>query len=216
MPIHLEDGILYPKEEVRWLGYWFTPNATSTPYFRRRLTLANSAIAIVKRLAPQGAGLNPLRAHRLAHSLLLPVLSYGPDLFSPNGAITHKLEVFWHRVQCWVTNCFSSTPVNILAVEAALPPVNLLLTHKGRMVAITLACTPAPICTAAAQLPSDFPSPYPYRKPNTLRPPQSRKPLSGPLPWKALTKTRIRTPLPLDNLVYSIRSEEHTSELQSP
>ena len=28
--------------------------------------------------------------------------------------------------------------------------------------------------------------------------------MTGPLPWKALTKTRIRTPLPLDDLVYLV------------
>ena len=97
-PIHLEDHIFYPREEVRWLGYWFTPNATSTPHFRCRLTLANSAFTIVKRLAPPGAGLTPFWAHCLARSLLLPLLSYGADLFTPNMAMTQKLDVFWPRV----------------------------------------------------------------------------------------------------------------------
>ena len=197
IPIHLGDGIIYPREEVRWLGYWFTPNPTSTPYFRRRLTLANSAFAIIKRLAPPGAGLTPLWAHRLAQSLLLPVVSYRADLFTPNGAMLQKLDVFWHRVQRWVTNCFSSTPVNILAVEAALPLIGLLLAHRRRLAAVTLACTPSPICTAAARLPGGFPSPYSYRARATLRPDKWRKPLTSPLPWDALTKTRIRTRLPL-------------------
>ena len=96
-PIHLEDGVFYPREEVRWLGYWFTPNATSTPHFRRCLTLANSAFAVIRRLAPQGAGLTPFWAHRLAKALLLPVVSYGADLFTPNGATVQKLEVFWRK-----------------------------------------------------------------------------------------------------------------------
>ena len=201
-PIHLEGGIFYPREEVRWLGYWFTPNATTTPHFRRRLTLANAAFATIKRLAPPGVGLNPLRAHRLAQSLILPVLSYGADLFVPNNAMTHKLNVFWHKVQRWVTNCFSSTPVNMLAVESALPPAGLLLAHKRLQAAVTLACTPTPICTAAARLPGDFPTPFRHREPTSLRPPQWKKPLIGPLPWKALTKTRIRTRLPLDDLAH--------------
>ena len=203
-PIHLEDGIFFPREEVRWLGYWFMPNGTSTPHFRRRLTLANAAFAVIKRLAPPGAGLNPLRAHRLAHSLLLPVLAYGADLFTPNGAMTHRLDVYWHRVQRWITNCFSSTLVNILAVEASSPPIGLLLAHKRRLAAVTLACTPSLICTAAARLPPDFSSPYRFREPETLRPKQWRKPLTGPLPWKASAKTRIRTRLPLDDLAHLV------------
>lgn len=87
-------ALFYTRDKVRWLGYWFTPNATTTPHFRRRLTLANGAFAIVKSLAPPGARLTPFWAHRLARSLLLPVVSYGADLFSPNKTIVHKLEVF--------------------------------------------------------------------------------------------------------------------------
>ena len=143
--IHLEDGIFYPKDEARRLGYWFTPNAASTHHFRRRLALANGAFAIVKRLTPPGAWLTPPRAHRLAQSLLLPVLSYGADLFLSNGTMVLKMDVFWHRVQHWVTNCFWTTPVNILPVEAALPPIGLLFTHKRRMAAVALVCTPSPI-----------------------------------------------------------------------
>ena len=120
----------------------------------------------------------------------------------PNRAMTQKLDVFWHRVQRWVTNCFSSTPINILAVEAALPPIDLLLAHRRRLAAVTLACTPSPICTAAARLPPAFPAPYPFRTRATLRPAKWRKPLTGPLPWNALTKTWIRTRLPLDDLAH--------------
>ena len=67
---------------------------------------------------------------------------------------------------------------------------------------MTLACTPSPICTAAARLPANFPSPYAYREHATLRPGKWRKPLTGPLPWNALTRTRIRTRLPLDDLAF--------------
>ena len=169
-PIHLEDGNFFPQEEVRWLGYWFTPNATSTPHFRRRLTLANAGFVVIKRLPPLGAGLTPFWAHRLARSRLFPVVSYGADLFTPNSAMTHKLEVFWHRVPRWVTNCFSSTPVNILVAEAALPPIVYLLPHKRRLAAVTLACTHLPLCTAAARLPANFATPLPFGDPSSLRP----------------------------------------------
>ena len=129
-------------------------------------------------------------------------MSYGADLFVPNRAMTQKLDVFWHRVQRWVTNCFSSTPVSILAVESSLPQVELLLAHKRRLAAVTLVCTPSPICTAAARLPSNFSSPYPFRTHDSLRPAKWRKPLTGPLPWNSVTETRIRTRLPLDDLAH--------------
>ena len=142
----------------------------------------------------------------MAHSVLLPVLSYGADLFTPNSAaaMVQKMGVFWHRVQRWVTNCFSSTPINVLAVEGALPPIGLLLAHKRRMAAATVVCTASPICTAAAQLPMDFPSLFSHRGTGTLRPPKWRKTLTGPLSCKATTKTRIRTRLPLDDLAHLV------------
>ena len=130
------------------------------------------------------------------------MVSYGADLFTPNKAMVQKLDVFWHRVQRWVTNCLSSTPVNILAAEAALPPIGLLLTHKRRLAAITLVCTPSPICTAAARLPKDFPAPFSFQEPDSLRPSSWKKPITSSLPGNSRTKTRIRTRLPLDDLAH--------------
>ena len=37
------------------------------------------------------------------------------------------MTVFWNKVMRWITNCFSSTPVPILAYEASLPPLFSLL-----------------------------------------------------------------------------------------
>ena len=161
------------------------------------MTLANAAFVIVKRLTP-------FRAHHLAQSLLLPVLFYRADLFTLNGAMVKKMDVFWHMVQHWVTNWFSSTLVNVLAVEAALPTIGLLLTHKKRMAAATLVCTPSPICMAAVWLPSDFSSPFSFREPRSLRSRKWKKPLTGPLPGKTTTKTRIRTRLPLNDLAHLV------------
>ena len=166
-------------------------------------SLANAALVVIKRLAHPGAGLTPFWAHRLALSLLLPVVSYGADLFVPNITMTQKLEVFWHRVQRWVTNCSSSTPVNIFAVDAALPPIRgFLIVHKRRLTAVTLACTPLPISTAAAPLLANFPARFSLQKPSSLRPIMWRKLLTGRLPWDSLTKTRIRRRLPLDHLAH--------------
>ena len=72
-------------------------------------------------------GLPPFLYHRLASSLLFPILSYGADTFKPTVHMTRKLSAFWHKVQRWTTNCFSCTPTDILAVKACLPPLDLLL-----------------------------------------------------------------------------------------
>src|SRR6266403_2820381 len=81
---------------------------------------------MIRRLSPPGKGLRPYLSHRLTSSLLLPLLLYGADLFSPNVTMLDKMEVFCRKVLRWVTNCFSSTPTTILTYEACLPPLNVL------------------------------------------------------------------------------------------
>src|SRR5437868_6835439 len=78
---------------------------------------------------------------RLVVGLVFPILSYGTDLFVPTKATLDKLSVFWKKVWRWTTNCFSTTPVTVLPCEACLPPLQLLLPHKRRMVALRLACS---------------------------------------------------------------------------
>jgi len=92
--IHLDGSIFKPKGEVRWLGYWFTPSISTTPHFVKRLAKAQAAFVAVKRLSPPGIGLPPFLCHRLASSLLFPILSYGADAFLPTVHMTRKLSVF--------------------------------------------------------------------------------------------------------------------------
>jgi len=74
-PVHLDGSIFVPKTEVRWLGYWFTPTMSTTPYFVKWLAKAQAAFVVIKRLSPAGMGLPPFLCHRLASSLLFPILS---------------------------------------------------------------------------------------------------------------------------------------------
>jgi len=97
-PIHLDGSVFHPKDEVRWLGYWFTPSMSITPHFIKRLAKAQAAFVAIKSLSPPGMGLPPFLCHRLASSLLFPILSYGADTFEPTVHMTRKLSAFWHKV----------------------------------------------------------------------------------------------------------------------
>jgi len=97
-PIHLDGSFFKPKAEIRWLGYWFTPSISITPHFVKRLAKAQAAFVTVKRLSPLGMGLPPFLCHRLASSLLFPILSYSSDTFTPTVQMTRKLSAFWHKV----------------------------------------------------------------------------------------------------------------------
>lgn len=120
---------------------------------------------------PPGSGLTRLQTCRLVHSLLLPAISYGADLFVPNGAMAYRLDVLWYKALRWATNCFSSIPVMIPVAEVTIPPLPVLFRHKRRTAAMVMACTPSPLNPAAARLPNDFPAPLPRSTDDTSRPP---------------------------------------------
>jgi len=98
-PVHLDGSVFTPRNEVRWQGYWFTPSISTTPHLVKRLAKAQAAFVVVKRLSPPGIGLPPFLCHRLASSLLFPILCYGADAFVPTAHMTRKLSAFWHKVQ---------------------------------------------------------------------------------------------------------------------
>ena len=128
-PVALDGQIFHPSEKLRWLGYWFVPNLASSAHFSWRLALSQAAFSSVRRLSDASKGVSPHLCHRLAYCLMFPILSFGADLFTPTKGLQNKMEVHWRQVQRWVTNCFLSTPVPILAVESCLPPLTVLLPH---------------------------------------------------------------------------------------
>jgi len=201
-PVHLDRSIFMPKAEVRWLGYWFTPSFATTTHFVKRLAKAQAAFVAVKRLSPPGISLPPFLCHRLASSLLFPILSYGADAFLPTVHMTRKLAVFWHKVQRSTTNCFVCTPTDVLAIEACLPPLVLLLRYKSRLASLRILCSPPEINPAAARLPLSVLTPSLHR-----HSPDHRSLSAGnagsrlPLPWlQPRPPSKNRAHLPLDAL----------------
>jgi len=205
-PIHLDGSIFPPKDEVGWLGYWFTPSISTTTHFTKRLTKVQAAFVAVRRLSPPGMALPPFLCHRLASSLLFPILSYGADVFRPTVHMTRKLSAFWHKVQRWSTNCFACTPTDILAIEACLPPLDLLLAYKRRLANPRVMCSPPEMGPASARLPASLQTPSLKRHAPDQRA-LSRKNAGSrlPLPWlQPRPPSKNRAHLPLDALPHSM------------
>jgi len=203
-PIQIKGELFHPGNSVRWLGCWFTPTLDPAAHFSRRLALAQGAFALIRRLSPPGAGLPPYLCHRLATSLIAPILLYGADLFTPSVGTTTCLDTFWRKVQRWTTNCFSATPTGILSVESCLPPVCLLVTYRQRLVALRMVCSPPSVNPATARLNPSFPSISVYRAPDSSR--ALTRGLSSvylPLHWKAPRPVPlIRKHLPVDAVAH--------------
>jgi len=142
----------------------------------------------------------------LASSLLFPILSYGADTFKPTLHITRKLSAFWYKVQRWTTNCFACTPTDILAVEACLPPLDLLLVYKHRLACLRVMCSPLEIKPAAARLPASLQTPSLSRHSPDHRDLSLKNPGSLlPLPWlQSRPPSKNRAHLPLDALPQSM------------
>jgi len=205
-PIHLDGSIFPPKGDVRWLGYWFTPSISTTTHFTNRLAKAQAAFVAIKRLSPPWMGLPPFLCHRLASSPLFPILSYGAEVFKPTIHMVRKLSAFWYKVQRWTTNCFVCTPTDILAIEACLLSLDLLLAYKRRLANLRVMCSPPEINPVAARLPASLQTPSLRRHTPDHRVLSRKKAGSRlPLPWlQPRPPSKNIAHLPLDALPHSM------------
>jgi len=196
--------LFHSCNSVLGLGYCFTPALDPAAHFSPRLALAQGAFALICRLSPTGPGLPPYLCHRLAMSLVSPIVLYGADLFTPSVGTTSRLDTFWRKVQRWTKNCFSATPTGILSLESCLPPVSLLVAHGQRLAALRIVCSTASVNPATPCLHPSFPSHSIYRAPDSSR--AITKGLSSvylPLHWKTPRPTPpIRNHLPVDAVAH--------------
>jgi len=112
------------------------------------------------------------------------------------------MDVYWRQVQLWVSNCFRSTPIPILAAESCIPPRSAIVPHKRRMAALGLVCAAPTVNPAAGRLCPTFPSLLKYRAPDFHRGLCTRLPPNVmPLSWKTnRPHLKIRSHLPVEEL----------------
>ena len=169
LPVQLEDQLFYPQSRLKWLGFIFTPAFDPRSHFSRRYTLANAALATIRRLSPPRIGLLPYLCLSLARSLLAPILLYGSAMWTLPPSTMGPMSVFWHRVCRWITNCFSSTNLTCLHREACLPPLPAVERHQRRLSGLRLIYSPPEINPASARLPKSVPTFSPHRAPLVAR-----------------------------------------------
>jgi len=161
-PIIIDDLLFMPLNQVRWLGYWLTPAIETSLYFSRRLALAEGSFVLVRHLSTTSKGLSSWCNRKLAAGLILPILTYGCDFFTPNAHMLGKLGTFWNRVLRWTTNCFNSTNILVFHLEASLPPIKALLAHRKRLSALRLVYSSPLVDSATARIPVTVPTRGPF------------------------------------------------------
>jgi len=97
-PIVINDMLFPPSQAVRWLGYWLTPAIQTSIHFRRRLALAQASFTTIRQVSAAGKGLSFWCNRKLVFGAILPILTYGCDLFIPDAGTLKKLDPFWHGV----------------------------------------------------------------------------------------------------------------------
>jgi len=169
LPVQLEDQLFYPQSRLKWLGFILTACFDPRSHFSKRFTLANAALATIRRLSPPRMRLPPYLCLSLARSLLAPILVYGSAVWNPPPSIMSPMSIFWHWVCRWITNCFSTTNTTCLQREACLPLVAALIRHHHCLAGLRLICSPQEINPATARLPKSVPTFSPHRAPLLAR-----------------------------------------------
>ena len=172
-------------------------------HFTHRLALASAAFASVKAISHYGKGLNPRTCRHIAQAFIRPILLYGANLLAPTKGCLLKMGYLWHRVACWVTNCFYSTNHAALLAKAAMQP--LTITIHGLQIAYVarIAGTFPTLNPASARLPPDFPTPWADRSFRHVNHFGGVVGIRRPLPWR--TAHRYNEPcihLPMDELAH--------------
>jgi len=156
-PIVINNMLFPPSQAVRWLGYWLTPTIHSSVHFLRRLALAKASFTSIRQLSAAGKGLSSWCNRKLIFGAILPILTYGWDIFVPDAATLKKLNSFWHMVLRWTTNCFCTTALGALYREASLPPISCICKHRRRSAALHLVCAPSEFNPATTRIPESVP-----------------------------------------------------------
>jgi len=157
-PIVINDMLFPPSKVVRWLGYWLTTTLHSSVHFLRRLALSKASFTTIRQLSAAGKGLSSWCNRKLVFGPILPILTYGCDLFVPDPATLRKLNSFWHLVLQWTTNCFYTTTLGALYREASLPPISSICKLPRRSAAFRLVSPPSEFNPATARIPQSVPT----------------------------------------------------------
>jgi len=157
-PIVINDMLFPPSQAIRWLGYWLTLTIQSSIHFKRLLVLAQASLTTVRQLSVAGKGLSFWCNKKLVFGAILPIVTYGCNLFIPDAATLQKLDPSWHGVPRWTTNCFYTTARGALDQEASLPHISSICKHRSGSAALGLVSAPSKFNPATARIPQSVPT----------------------------------------------------------
>lgn len=119
-----------PTGNMRYLGFFLDPKLSFKEHIRFYATKACSTVNALRMLGNSIRGFNPVNKRRLYVSNVLPVMTYGAQLWwHPQWKgmkwAAHELQKAQSRAARWITGCFRTTPIGALEMMAALLPIRI-------------------------------------------------------------------------------------------
>jgi ribonuclease HI len=117
-----------PTDTVRYLGFYLKPNLSWHDHLRYYSVKAQSTVNALRMLGNSARGFSPYHKRRLYISNVLPILTYGAQLWwnlswNRTKGIAKELQLTQTSAARWITEAFKMTPVGALETMAGLVPI---------------------------------------------------------------------------------------------
>jgi ribonuclease HI len=128
---------------VRWIGIWFDRKLTFRHHVTVKAASGKRAMGMLQRMANTEAGLSPAAVRQLYVSCILPVMTYGAEIwYHKQRTLYQKLETVQNDALRKILGAFRTTPIGAMQNDAALPPMDVRLEHMVRKYAIRTLSLP--------------------------------------------------------------------------
>lgn len=119
--------VLYPREQVRWLGVHFDRELKFFGHVRTMSAKALKALTALKMLANTRKGLKQTILRTLYTTCILPILTYASPAWwtdaSGSKTMIKQLERVQNMALRWICGAFRTTPIRALEIEASIMPL---------------------------------------------------------------------------------------------
>ena len=117
-----------PTASVRYLGFFLDPRLSFKAHIRFYATRAASTVNSLRMLGNSIRGMAPVHRRRLYISIVIPVMTYGAQLWwHPRWKglkwALHEFQRAQSRAARWITGAFHTTPIGALEIFAGLVPI---------------------------------------------------------------------------------------------
>lgn len=120
--------LVRPASTMRYLGFYLDPRLTFKEHVRFYATKACSTVTAMRMLGNSVRGMSPVDRRRLYISNVLPLVTYGAQLWwHPQWkgikAFLDPLQKAQSRAARWITGAFRTTPIGSMEAAAGLLPM---------------------------------------------------------------------------------------------